>query len=216
MRGGPQTPELSSGGQTPCSIGFSPGEYSWNPCVSVPQLVLLWEAAFTFAEFWGKTLWMCLPMLWWVIYDHTCPHHSVFHSFWPKQHDPHAPPSLFTPSHPQVTLFCFPGCKQSSKRNILLMWKRWNKNSGSIKKHQNWQIQKVLWAVEKCLNWSLHKGNISPSMVDWYLLLICANFAFSRSGSVLFWSHFSPREVIYACTFSWNVLSIGTPPSHDS
>ena len=123
--------ELSSGGWAPCSTGFPPtsGECSGNPSVSVSQLVLLWEAAFGFSECFFKTLSMCSPMSRWMIYKCTWPHYIVrtagFHQ---KPHDPCAPPSLFTRSHGGM-FFCFPEWKKSSKRNILPMWKRWNKIS---------------------------------------------------------------------------------------
>ena len=49
---------------------------------------------------------MHLPISWWVIYEHTCLHHTecsaVFDQKW---HDPHALPSLFTWAHPEQLFF---------------------------------------------------------------------------------------------------------------
>ena len=116
IRGGSKkTPELSSGGWAPCSTGFPPlGEGSRNPSVS-QQLTLLWEAPFSFGEFFLKTLWPCLPISWWVIYKRTCPHctecSAVFDQKW---HDPDALPSPFTRLHPE-RLFVFPWMKKALK-----------------------------------------------------------------------------------------------------
>ena len=85
------------------------GECSRNPSVSVYQLALLCEAAFRFSEFFFLDSTR-LPISWWVIYEHTWPHHpecsAVFDQKW---HDPHAPLYLFIRSRPSdfLFLFCF-------------------------------------------------------------------------------------------------------------
>ena len=78
-------------------------ECSRNPSVSVYHLVLLWEPAFSFSEFFWRfntfahfmmgDLWAHLPTLCWVL-----------SSFWPKTAWPCAPLSLFTRSHPSNSL----------------------------------------------------------------------------------------------------------------
>ena len=69
--------------------------------------------------------------------------------FGPKWHDPCAPPSLFTRSHPRATFFCFPEWKKSSNVNVLLIWKRENKNGRSTKRYQNWWVQKLFLSSGK-------------------------------------------------------------------
>ena len=93
----------------------------------------------------------CLPISWWVIYKHTCPHQTecsaVFgqETAWPL--------CLTLPIHTVslwATFFCcFFRWKKSSKGNVLPMRKRWNKNSRSTKRQQNWWVQKLLWAMEE-------------------------------------------------------------------
>ena len=57
-----------------------------------------------------------LPISQWVIYEYTRPHHTECSAvFDPKQHDPHAPPSLFTLSHPNLIPFLFPWIKNVLK-----------------------------------------------------------------------------------------------------
>ena len=137
--------ELSSGGQAPCKHRLPPlGECSRNPSVSVYQLALLWEAAFSFSEFFLKTPSMCFRTSWWVSYVHTCPHLSECSAvFDQKRYDSHAPPSLFSWSHPKQLFLVFPRWKKSSKANVFPMWKRWNKHGRSTKRHQNWWVQTV-------------------------------------------------------------------------
>ena len=111
-------------------------EYSKNPSVAVCQLVVLWEAAFSFSDFFFlKTLSTHWPISWWVIYKHTCPQcvecSAVFDQ---KQHDPHAPPSLFTRSVPKWLYFVPLDFKKSSKENVLPMWKRWKKKTAEALK----------------------------------------------------------------------------------
>ena len=121
---------------------------------------MLWKAAFGFNEFFLKSLSVHLPISWWVIYNHNCPHHAECSAVFDKKMawSP-CPPLRIHSILPQSTFsFCFPGWKKSSKGNTLLMWKRWNKNSRSTKRHQNWLIQTLFWAVGKkvliyCIKW---------------------------------------------------------------
>ena len=107
--------ELSSGGQAPCRTGLPIGEHSRNPSVTVHQLGLLWEAAFSFSEFlwWLSTL---LSISQWMIYERTCPHCAECSAvFDQKLHDPHAPLFLFALSHPEQLFFVSPQWKKVLK-----------------------------------------------------------------------------------------------------
>ena len=115
----------------PLVIQASPlGECPRNPSVSVYQLVVLWEVAFGPSEFFFKAS-MHLPVSWWVICEHTCPHHTessaVFDQKW---HDPSIPPSLFTLCLPKW-LFFFPLVKKSPQRKAFCQCRR-----GETKKQQ--------------------------------------------------------------------------------
>ena len=97
--GTPQNPELSPGGQAPCSTGFpcymnllQTHLYhctSWHCCERLHS---------TLVNFFWKTLSRPLLISRWVIYKRTCLHCTecspVFH---PKQHDPGSPHALFLP-----------------------------------------------------------------------------------------------------------------------
>ena len=104
------------------------GECSRNPSVSVHQLALLWEAAFSFSEFFFENsfnlfahyimggLWAYLPTPCWecsAVFDQT--------RMAPMPHPP------YSCSHPQRLCFVSPRWKKSSKGNILAMWRSWNK-----------------------------------------------------------------------------------------
>ena len=128
--------ELPSRGRAPSSTGFLLGECSRNPSVSVYQLALLWEAVFSFSKLFWKTISMCLPVSWWVIYECTHPHltegSAVFDQ---KLYDPHASPFLFTQSLSKwLFLLLFPQMKKCSKGNVLPMCKRWNKKKAEALK----------------------------------------------------------------------------------
>ena len=69
---------------------------SRNPSVSVYLLVLLWETAFGFSEFFLKTFSVCFPISRWVIYERTMLH-RMFGSFWLKMAGPQCPT---LPRHP--------------------------------------------------------------------------------------------------------------------
>ena len=95
-RGGAHTrKELSSGGWSPCSTGFPHyvrvlGTHLYQ-CTSWHCCERLHSASLNFF------LKMHSLISWWVIYEHTCPHHAECSPvFDQKQHDPHVPPSLLT------------------------------------------------------------------------------------------------------------------------
>ena len=95
-------------------------ECSRNPPVSVYQLALLWQAGFGLWNVFEDSS-NTLPISWWVIYEHTCPHHTECSAvFDQKQHDPSAPPSPFTwspclPPPATSLFFCFSGWKKVLK-----------------------------------------------------------------------------------------------------
>ena len=122
--------------------------------VSVHQLALLWEAAFSFSEFFLKTLSMHLPVSWWVICECTCPYRtkcsvvSDQKTAWPPR------PTL--PIHPisgWAAFSCFPGWKKVLRGKRLLTLKKWTKNGRSTERHQNQHVEKLLGAVEKTSPW---------------------------------------------------------------
>ena len=111
------------------------GECSRNPPVSVYQLALLWEAAFSFSEFFLRPF-QRLAISWWVIYKHTCPHcaecSAVFDQKW---HDPRAPPAVFTQSGHQQLFCLFVSLDERSPQRETFCWckKGETKNSRSPK-----------------------------------------------------------------------------------
>ena len=119
----------------------------WEPtCITVPaggvvRGCVRFGELFVCLVFW-KTLSMCLPISWWVIYQCTCPHCTDCSAiFDQKYHDPHIPPSLFTGSHPRWLLFGYPGWKKFSKGNTL-PWRRDERKNGRItKRDQNQWVQ---------------------------------------------------------------------------
>ena len=130
----------------PCSTGFPHCVCSRNPSVLVHQLASLWEAVFSFSEYFWRL--KCI-----------CPFHDglitstpalTVLSVWPKTACllPHAPRSLFTRLCPGQ-LFLFLWMKKSSKGNIFWIWNDETKNGRSTKRHQNQQDQKLFGAVDK-------------------------------------------------------------------
>ena len=86
------------------------------------------------------------------------PHHAECSEvFDEKLREPHASLSLFTQSCPKWPFLLFSQMKKvlkgkwekSSKGNVLLMWKRWNKKRHNTKRHQNQWVQKLFWQWEK-------------------------------------------------------------------
>lgn len=66
-----------------------------------------------------------------------------------------APTSLVTGSHGGDFFVCFPGCKSSSKGNVLPTWKRWHKARQKHREAATWtrpepalSAASVLWTEE--------------------------------------------------------------------
>ena len=117
------------------------------------HLSLLWEAAFSFSGFFLR------------VFQHIYP----FHDGWFTSAPAHtmlsvqqfltktAWPSCLTfpihPISPQATLFLFPWWKKSSKGKTSSTFCKCGrgetKNGRSTKRHQNWQVQKLFWAMEE-------------------------------------------------------------------
>ena len=80
----------------------------------------------------------------------SCPHcaecSAVFEQKW---HDPHVLSSLFIQSHPKQLLFCFLGWKNSQRETFCWCGRGEIENGRSNKRHQNWYVQKLFWAVGK-------------------------------------------------------------------
>ena len=103
-----------------------------------------------FAHFMGMMgdLWVYLPTP-----------SRVFICFWPKLAWPPCPPSLFTHSCPEWLFFLSPVEKVPQREmfcpcGVSGTNKQTNKNnSRSTKRHQNWRVQKLFWAVGKMSQW---------------------------------------------------------------
>ena len=145
MRGAPKT-KLSSGRCAHCRVLL-------NSSVSAYQLVVLWEATFSFIKFF------------WTLFQCICP----FHDGWFMNTPAHTVPSVqqflaqngktpvphifYLPDLPLSNFSFVSPIEKTPQRKTLLMWKRWIKSSRSTKKHQNWWVQKLFWAVEKRLHY---------------------------------------------------------------
>ena len=130
---------------------------SRSPSVSVYQLVLQWEAAFGFSGCFLKTFSMLWPILWWVIYERTCPHCAECYAvFDPNWHKPTYPTLPVHPVSPWVTLL-FPMMKKVLKGKYFanVDGRGGTKTGRNTKRHQNWLIQKLFWAAEKSLDKSI-------------------------------------------------------------
>ena len=113
----------------------------------------------------------CLPIAWWVIYEHTCPHCTECSAvFEQNQHDPvpHPPysPSL-APSN-----FCLFVCVpwwESPQGEVFCQCGRGETKNGRItKRHQNWLlVQKLFWAVgKKSLLGVLHQMESTLKVIE--------------------------------------------------
>ena len=142
-RGKPQLTELSSVGWALCSTGLR--------------------------EFFLKIPSTCLPISWLVLYECTCPPHTEgAAAFDHKWHDPHAASSLFTRSCPKWLLFVSPDEKSPQREMFCQCGRGEQKNGRSTTRHQNRQVQKLFWVVEKHLNrWSV--SNEEHFEGDWSL-----------------------------------------------
>ena len=118
---------LSFGGWDPCSKGF--------PCWESVLGTYLYQCSnwcccerlcSTSANFFGRLFqWVCPFHDAW--FTSTSVHTALsVQQFWPKKEcPPHATP--YSLDLTLLTFFGFTGWKMPSKRNIVLMWKRWNK-----------------------------------------------------------------------------------------
>ena len=122
-----QNPELSSGGWSPHSVGSPTRWVVQEPiCISVPAGVVVRGSVWLQWIFFGDSFKEFAHFMMGDLPMHLFTLHWVFSSFSPKTAWPLC---LTFPVHlisPQATFFP-PGWKNSSKGNVLPMWKRWNK-----------------------------------------------------------------------------------------
>ena len=120
-------------------------EFQEPICISVPAGTVV--RGYVQLQWNFLTLSMHLPILWWVIYECTCPHHAEYSAvFDAKQHHPQGPAIPIHPISPQSTLFCFPGWEKFAKGNVLEEVKQ--KMADALKGIQINEF-KNFWAVEK-------------------------------------------------------------------
>ena len=123
-------------------------ECSRNPSVWVYQLVWLWEAVCSFSEFSLKTQRICPFYDGWFM---SAPAHTVLCSevLDPKWYDP-GPHPPYLPNLTLRNLFLFPSMKKVLKGKCFAHVEEVKqKNGRSAKRHQNWWVQKLFWAVKK-------------------------------------------------------------------
>ena len=102
-------------------------------------------------------------------YKCTCQHHAECSSvFDQKQHDPYAPPSLFTQFYIKW-LFLFPWMKKSPQREMFHWCRRGEtKNGRSTKQHQNQWVQNCFEQWDKSLD-RCAASNGEYTVGDWSL-----------------------------------------------
>ena len=118
----------------------------------------LWEAAFSFSE----VFWRLSARAHFMLGDLkcTCPHWSECSGVLTKNCMIPVPTSLFTGPCPEQLYFGSPDEKRVLKgKHFAHVEEVKQKNGRSTKRHQNWQVQKLFWAVEKpfpqvyCIRW---------------------------------------------------------------
>ena len=98
--------------------------------------------------------------------EHTSPHSAKCSAvFEQKRHDPYAPSSLFTQSHPKG--LCFPGWRKASKETFCWWGRGRTKNSRSTKRRRNQPFQKLFWAVKKHLDWCTASSGEYFEVTEW-------------------------------------------------
>ena len=143
--------ELSSGGQTACSTGFP--HY-----VSVLGTRLYQYASWHFCErlcsasefFFKNSFSIFVHFVMGDLQAHLPTQHWLVSSLTKKRHDPHTSPSLFTWSHLKWLFFFVPQMKKVLKGKHFANAEEVKQKKGrSTKRHPNWWVQKLFWAVEK-------------------------------------------------------------------
>ena len=158
----PRNPEIIVGSL--CLLG----ECCRSPSLSVYQLVLLWEAVFGFSDFFLR------------LFQYLCP----FHDGWFRSALAHSALSIqqiltkssMTPMHPMLhppylpdltpaSTTLMPGMKNVLRGKHLVDVEEVKQTLKGTKGHENLQVQKLFWAVEKisiASNWEYSEG-------DWIL-----------------------------------------------
>ena len=118
--------------------------------VLVCQLVLLWEAAFSFSEFFWKTLSSICPFhVGWLtsVAAHDALSVQQFLTKYSMTSTPILPIHAISPLSDH---FFVSSDRKSSQREMFCQCARdKTKNIRSTKRHQKWWVQKLFWAVEK-------------------------------------------------------------------
>ena len=93
---------------------------------------------------------MHLAISWWVIYNCTCPHHAEYSAvFDQKQHDPHAPYSPFTRSHPKWHSFVSPDEKSPQRETVANVEEVKRKTAEALKTSKSTSSNTVLSSGKK-------------------------------------------------------------------
>ena len=121
-------------------------------------MALLWEAAFGFDEFVLRTLSVCLPISWWVVNKHICPHFAECSAVFDQKRWLPFPILLVHPILPWVTFCCFPSGKGPHRKTFCRCGRGETKSSGNTDRHQNPRVRTVLSSgkdVSKvyCIRW---------------------------------------------------------------
>ena len=136
------------------------GECSKNPSVSVYQLVVLWEATFSFSEFYFFKDVMCLPIPWQAIDESTSPHCTECSAVSdPKWHDPGVPPP-YSPDLSQNDFFVclFPQWKALRRKHFADVEEMKHKTAETLKGIKIDKFKNVLSSGRKsqrtyCIKW---------------------------------------------------------------
>ena len=149
----PKNPELSSVGQVPCSTFRFPllDECSRNSFASVYQLVLLWEAAFSFSEVFSKTFKEFAHFMMGDLQAHLPTPCRVFSSFWPKNARTLVPHPPYSPNLTPIDYFCcgFPEWKVLTGKRFASVEGVKQKTAEALKGIKIDEFKNWFWAVEK-------------------------------------------------------------------
>ena len=118
------------------------------------QLVLLWEVTFSFSEFFWRLFQPTgpLPDGWFT----NAPAHTLLsrQQFLTKNSVTPVPHPSYSPHLAPRDYILFPWMKKVLRgKHLVDVEEVKQKNGRSTKRHQNWKVQKLLWAVEKTSRW---------------------------------------------------------------
>ena len=134
-------------------VQASPTECSRNPSVSVCQLVLLWEAEFSFSKIFLEDSFNVFPHL--MMGDlrvHLPTSHWVFSSFWPKNRLTWVPHPLYSPILPWATIFVSWNEKSPQRETFCQCERGETKNDRSTKHIKIDEFKNCFEQWKKCLD----------------------------------------------------------------